>query len=383
MLHNEIKILLNPYLDGELSKDQIDSVKEHLKICTECRTELDKIKKIDKSIQRIFNEIEIPSESYFKGLRSAIIAQLPEKPESSWKKYFYFLQRKEISAVAVMAFVLIFVIALRYMSDNFFNEMHSPLEKSESTAIYSRYLPPDEIDRTILVSSGSDRFEILDGEITQEVSLDEESEKLTEETVFEQPVLTFSTTEERDFVPEQSAGGIYGGMVSSEELSEVTSSSETPRGASGGSVEETTNEEQYHQLVEDQLGLVTTEIPVSIEEELCRSTSGDISGEYFSEDSEEEDGKSLQIDSVVNYQINTIFSNYLNADDNLEAVLYQIVLDKKGYISDMRTSEENRLRFRDNDVIIMNTLGKRITIDDSSYLKDTVIEIELYLEESP
>lgn len=53
---NEVKELLSPYFDNELSKNECIKVEKHLKRCAECRQEFENIKKLSCSIKNSFGK---------------------------------------------------------------------------------------------------------------------------------------------------------------------------------------------------------------------------------------------------------------------------------------------------------------------------------------
>lgn len=53
MNHEQFKILLNAYLDGEVTRAQKEAIEEHLKQCAECRDTLESLKKVSHAVRSL------------------------------------------------------------------------------------------------------------------------------------------------------------------------------------------------------------------------------------------------------------------------------------------------------------------------------------------
>lgn len=69
--------LLNAYLDGELSADQISSIDSHLKICGNCLQELSRLRQLKSSLADVSSPN--PGDEYFRQLQNRIMARTAEQ----------------------------------------------------------------------------------------------------------------------------------------------------------------------------------------------------------------------------------------------------------------------------------------------------------------
>ncbi len=74
--------LLNAYLDNELSQTERSRVEEHLKVCAQCRAELEELKFGDEMVRQ--RPVAEPSNKFLLGFENRIVAQLRPRPRWSW-----------------------------------------------------------------------------------------------------------------------------------------------------------------------------------------------------------------------------------------------------------------------------------------------------------
>ncbi|MBN2364496.1 zf-HC2 domain-containing protein [candidate division WOR-3 bacterium] len=137
MEHEKIIDMIGAFIDKELNIEDSYIVREHLKMCGECRQYYEEMKSIDTKIGKVADSEIMPSDSYFKSLSSAIMTQLPRKPGFEWGQLFSFMSRREMSAVGIMGFVLIFAIIFRLMFVNTYRDIQN---KKTQTAVETENL---------------------------------------------------------------------------------------------------------------------------------------------------------------------------------------------------------------------------------------------------
>ncbi|MGC9366868.1 MAG: anti-sigma factor family protein [bacterium] len=380
MNHQQIKELLGSFVDGELSSDQRQQVERHIKQCSECRDLLNNLIKLDQQVKDAVLKQEIPSDQYFRGLRSAILTQLPYKPEPSWKKYFGFLTKKEISAVAVMTLVLVFVLAIRYVSDNFFEQIKQPQTQQMQTPQYSRFLPPDEMEHSFQIDELPGDQYASSGELSEDSGL--------EEVEFAPDGITEQEQQDLDYAVTRSAADITGGG----ELAEgVGGTEETVSEVE--SVSESTDmvEDRSMEVVAGAVGETTTtlESPASLQTQQSyyqnaeapdEETTGDIlpSQEYTGGYGMEQRDK---LDSMVSYNLVMIFGDYLIRRNNRDSTVLNIYLDDQGYITDLSIEDgfDEKKISPDVQELLSNTIGRRFEID-TMQVNDTLLKVKIFVD---
>jgi len=341
MEHNEIKDKLFEYLDNELSNNEKVKIREHLDKCNECSEYFTKIKKLLSGINKVQKNNELPSDSYFDMLSNVIIQQLPDSPDSKLKKYFSFLFKKELSAVAVMTFVLIFIITFRY----FISDSIVPLsvDKDEREFEYNEYLAPTDFNRSVPIST-DENISTRDEEIIQATVSEQPLECLQEQTEQLRDASVEITCEEtgieyygvvgEDLV--RAAGG-YGGITSGSSLTSSANESSLP--VEG--VADNFDENNFYQIEEEI-------IANQIEEVQTETKDFRKNFEYLSMDSE-------------------IY-------DSVDGIIIQLSLDDNGNVYKINFSEGS-INKEDSNIILLNFIGKNFISSDS------VITINLFKKE--
>jgi len=100
---NEVKRSLSAYFDGELSEDKMLKIKEHLKYCNSCASELRKIERIH-GLMESFPVLE--TGPYFE-------AQVIEKIERETRRKRYHLGLKLAIGFALGG-ILLFLVTFKY-----------------------------------------------------------------------------------------------------------------------------------------------------------------------------------------------------------------------------------------------------------------------------
>ena len=77
MEHERIKKLLIPYSDGELGKEQRKTVEEHIKKCSECRAELEEMKKLEEVMSKM--ELKKPSKEVWQVYWTSVYNRLERR----------------------------------------------------------------------------------------------------------------------------------------------------------------------------------------------------------------------------------------------------------------------------------------------------------------
>ncbi|MBN1619513.1 zf-HC2 domain-containing protein [candidate division WOR-3 bacterium] len=152
MEHEEFFESIGAFIDGELSIKDSFRVREHMKTCPECRKYFEELKSIDMKIEKVVKSESLPSDSYFKSLNSAIMAQLPNKTGFAWSGFFSFFARREMAAVWVMGLVLVFAVAFRFMFFNTYKDIQNRRagfsDNNESAVTLTTSMTPAALDST-------------------------------------------------------------------------------------------------------------------------------------------------------------------------------------------------------------------------------------------
>ena len=383
MNHQQIKDLLGSYVDGELSPEQKQQVENHIKQCSECRDLLNNLTELDQKVKDAVLKQEIPSDQYFRGLRSAIITQLPYKPEPSWKKYFGFLTKKEISAVAVMTLVLVFVLAIRYVSDNFFEQIKQPQTQQMQTPQYSRFLPPDEMEHSFQID------ELPGDQYTSSTELSEDT--CLEEVEFTADGTNGQEESDLDYAVTRSTTEITGGG----ELAEGVGLAEETE-AEIETISETTDmvdvENRSTEVVSGAVGetTATLESPASLQTQQSyyqnaetpdeEMTGGVLPSQEYSVGYGMEQRDKL--DSMVSYNLVMIFGDYLIRRNNRDSTVLNVYLDDRGYITDLSIEEGFNEKKISPDVqeLLSNTIGRRFEID-TMQVNDTLLKVKIFIDQ--
>lgn len=75
--HTKIKALLLPYLEGKLGEEERKMVEEHLKVCKECREEIEKYENIEEGLKMM--KLKQPSEEVWDNYWSSVYNRLERK----------------------------------------------------------------------------------------------------------------------------------------------------------------------------------------------------------------------------------------------------------------------------------------------------------------
>jgi hypothetical protein len=73
MTYRHTKHQHGDYLDGDLSPDEMAQVEAHIKVCAECRDDLDRLKRLTASLRRI--KAPDPGDDYFDDLLASAVAR--------------------------------------------------------------------------------------------------------------------------------------------------------------------------------------------------------------------------------------------------------------------------------------------------------------------
>lgn len=103
---NEVKRLLSAYFDKELSEDKLLRIKEHLRYCSSCSSELKKIEKVHK-LMEAFPVLEVGP--YFE---SQIIERIDEESKKSKKRFSLGLK---FAISFALGGLLILLITFKYL----------------------------------------------------------------------------------------------------------------------------------------------------------------------------------------------------------------------------------------------------------------------------
>src|SRR6185503_3486391 len=84
MNHEEIKILISAYIDGEVTPSEKDIVEDHLTSCPSCQKDFGEFKKVSLSLKRVPQERLSPDvELNIKGRLASTKEKTMEKQEMS------------------------------------------------------------------------------------------------------------------------------------------------------------------------------------------------------------------------------------------------------------------------------------------------------------
>lgn len=118
----QIKKLLSPYLENELSREKKAEVEAHLKICLGCAAELDNLKKVSLLLSSL-PELEIRPE--LQARLYSLPAQLEIQPRRRLKLFEFFLKPSAQPVIAATCIFLVFISFFifhpdgRYLSHSF------------------------------------------------------------------------------------------------------------------------------------------------------------------------------------------------------------------------------------------------------------------------
>ncbi|MBN1150718.1 zf-HC2 domain-containing protein [candidate division WOR-3 bacterium] len=225
MNHDEIKDLIGPFIDKELNIEDSYRVREHLKVCTECQKYYEELKSLEGKIKKVVESESIPSDAYFKSLSSAVMAQLPRKTESRFGAVLSFFSRREMKAVGVMGFVLVFAVLFQLLFVDNYRKIQrlnqtiteKPEEIPASPSSYST-------SQTFAGGSPEERFAISSLSTGDSIK-DVQQEGLIEHSSGEIQVADISTTDNRDYDElnlEKSTVGFFGGIQDRGEIQTIT-----------------------------------------------------------------------------------------------------------------------------------------------------------------
>lgn len=130
---NECKLLINMFIDGELSENEEYELKQHFKICKECEEEFNYINDIVKNLNET-SEIELP-EDFHENLMNNI-KNINKVRKINWKFY---------SAVAA-AFIILFVALDFYNVNKYISPEKFQNEKSIEIESENKLLKEDTND---------------------------------------------------------------------------------------------------------------------------------------------------------------------------------------------------------------------------------------------
>ncbi len=75
--HTKIKALLLPYLEGKLGEEERKMVEEHIKVCKECREEIEKYENIEEGLKMM--KLKQPSKEVWDNYWSSVYNKLERK----------------------------------------------------------------------------------------------------------------------------------------------------------------------------------------------------------------------------------------------------------------------------------------------------------------
>ena len=101
-----LRELLSGYLDGELDSKQKAELEKHLRVCEQCRNELEELKQLDQQVRA--SEIEEPSRDFLFQLNRRIMQSVKRKPRIS-----LFRLSPVLVPIAAAALVLIVLLNIQ------------------------------------------------------------------------------------------------------------------------------------------------------------------------------------------------------------------------------------------------------------------------------
>jgi anti-sigma factor RsiW len=116
MRHAECADSLTPFIDGELTPDEMREVEEHLRTCADCRREVARMRALDS----LMTPTPDPGEQYWQGLTETIMDRVRDEDDETGNGFasrvFTFMksplmQYATVAAVAAMVLVAIFTDA--------------------------------------------------------------------------------------------------------------------------------------------------------------------------------------------------------------------------------------------------------------------------------
>lgn len=95
---DELKNMLDAYIDGELTEAQMQAISEHAKACEACREELAAARLLKDALTHMDDEITVPLQAQ-AAWRNAIRAEAAKQKKKKWMRY-----ATAVAAVLVLAF---------------------------------------------------------------------------------------------------------------------------------------------------------------------------------------------------------------------------------------------------------------------------------------
>ena len=96
MNHDELKILLSAYIDGEVTPSEKDMLEDHLVSCQSCQKDFDEFKKVSSSLKRW------PQERLSPDVELNIKARLAKTKERTMEKQEFSIQWSAVVGVVVI-----------------------------------------------------------------------------------------------------------------------------------------------------------------------------------------------------------------------------------------------------------------------------------------
>lgn len=126
---DEVKRMLDAYIDGELSDAQMRMLEEHAKACEVCREELEAAKLLKDTLEHIDDNITVPLQAQ-AAWRSAVRTEANKAKRKMWMRY-----ASAAAAVFVLALGINFTFVDR--EDQNVSEMPTVLTRSVDQAEYA------------------------------------------------------------------------------------------------------------------------------------------------------------------------------------------------------------------------------------------------------
>lgn len=132
---NDAQVHLDDYLDGYLSAEQQQAIRQHLRLCRQCSDALDQVRELRTRLQAL--PVPKPSAGFYA--RALTKANQPVRPR--W--------RQHALAASVLALTLSLGIALGHLSDKPFSEVHAvELALNQPQTVNLVFNSPQAFERT-------------------------------------------------------------------------------------------------------------------------------------------------------------------------------------------------------------------------------------------
>ena len=138
MNHNEIRLLLSAFVDGEVTAQERDLVEQHVAGCTECQTQLDQMRTLKHAVHAA-GDIELPYSFANEVVRSL---HHDEEATVSWTGIEH-LAVRFVLGLAVLVLLMVGITSYRQSPDVL------PMER------YVSGLNPDSAAYSLLTKQGN------------------------------------------------------------------------------------------------------------------------------------------------------------------------------------------------------------------------------------